>query len=259
MSNKNLLIGGVVLVVLGVFGVAGGVWAYNTLLGDALEASGPMTAVPLLINTSVPTTQVENSNNQSTAEVNGSGETNAATDGAVIFQIIPEQSQASFSIYEDLAGKPNTVVGVTSDLSGQLALNPRDLSQTQLGVIQINARTFVTDNDRRNNAIRNFILNTNQYELITFTPISITGLSGAAQVGQPLTFQIVGDLTVRNVTQSVTFEVTVTGDSATQLTGQASTVIKRSDYQLNIPNVPNVANVGEEVTLEFKFVADATP
>ena len=37
--------------------------------------------------------------------------------------------------------------------------------------------------------------------------------------------------------------------------GNASTVIKRSDYNLSIPNVPFVANVGEEVTLQLDFVA----
>lgn len=263
MSNKNLLIGGVVgLVILGVLGVGGGIWVYNSLLGDALEASGPLTAVPLVVNTAAPATQasVQGSSEQptaaATAEAGGSGET-TASGSAVIFQIVPEQSQASFSIYEDLAGQPNTVVGTTSDVSGQLAINTGDLSQTQVGVIQINARTFVTDSDRRNNAIRNFILNTNQYELITFTPTSLTGLSGSAQVGQPVTFQVVGDLTIRNITQSVTFDVTVTGDSEAQITGKASTIIKRSDYQLSIPNVPNVANVGEELTLEFNFVATA--
>ena len=35
------------------------------------------------------------------------------------------------------------------------------------------------------------------YEFITFTPTHLTGLSGAGQAGQPITFQIIGDLTIR--------------------------------------------------------------
>ena len=142
-------------------------------------------------------------------------------------------------------------------MAGQLAVGAKDLSQTQVGVIQVNARTFVTDNDRRNGAIRNFILNTDQYEFITFTPTSITGLSGATQSGQSFTFQMSGDLTIRNVTQSVTFNVTAQGVSASQITGTATATVNRSDFSLTIPSVPNVANVGEEVTLQIDFVADA--
>ncbi|HLB46192.1 MAG TPA: YceI family protein, partial [Anaerolineales bacterium] len=113
------------------------------------------------------------------------------------------------------------------------------------------------DNDRRNGAIRNFILNTDQYEFITFTPTSITGLSGATQPGQSFTFQISGDLTIRNVTQSVIFKVTGQGVSTSQITGTATATVNRSDFNLDIPSVPNVANVGEEVTLQIDFVANA--
>jgi len=49
----------------------------------------------------------------------------------------------------------------------------------------------------------------------------------------------------------------VQGESTTRLTGTATTVVNRGDYNLTIPSVPNVANVGEDVTLEIDFVAEA--
>ncbi len=149
------------------------------------------------------------------------------------------------------------MVGTTSDVAGQIAIDLNDLSKTQIGVIQVNARTFVTDSNNRNRTIQNRILETGQYELITFTPTSITGLSGAAEPGKPFSFEIAGDLTIRDITQPVVFTATVQGDSETQLTGAATTIVKRGDYNLIIPSVPNVANVGEEVTLEINFVAEA--
>ena len=62
-------------------------------------------------------------------------------------------------------------------------------------------------------------------------------------------------LTVRDVTQPVVFDVTATVDSLSQLSGTATTSVLRSDYGLEIPNVPSVANVSEEVQLEIDFVA----
>jgi polyisoprenoid-binding protein YceI len=246
MKNKNLSFIGLAAV-LAVVVIGGGLWVFNAVLGETEAASGPLTAAPVVAYTAAPTE----------ASTAASSSSSTAGAEAAVFQIVLDQSQASFSIYEELAGQPTTVVGVTDQVAGEIALNLQDLSQSMVGVIQVNARTLATDNDRRNNALRRFILNTDQYELITFTPTSIIGLSGAAQTGQTLTFQIAGDLTIRDVTQPVVFEVTATGESATRLTGTATATVKRSDFNLTIPSVPNVANVGEEVTLEIKFVAEA--
>lgn len=177
--------------------------------------------------------------------------------GPVTFQIVPDESQAAFTLDEELRGQPKTVIGATNQVSGALTLNPQDLSQTQVGAIQIAAGSLATDSGLRDRAIQNFILNTGQYPTITFQPQTVTGLSGAGQPGQTLTFQIAGDLTIRNVTQPVTFEVTATGDSATQLSGTATATIQRADYNLLIPSVPSVANVSEAVTLTLTFVARA--
>jgi polyisoprenoid-binding protein YceI len=162
-------------------------------------------------------------------------------------------------IYEDLRGQPKDVIGTTDQVAGEIALDKSDLSATQVGVIQVNARTLVTDDDRRNQAIRNRILNTDNYEFITFTPTEISGLEGTAAVGQEFTFQITGDLTIRDVTKPVVFDVTAQLVSEDQLTARAETKIQRGDFNLVIPSVPFVANVGEEIALEINLVANLSP
>ena len=259
MRNRNIILLGVAVVVVAAIG---GLLIFNFLLTNTEPASGPITAIPIAVNTAVVETEPPAPTRESAPATAGATATPASTtqgSGPVVFQISQDQTEARFSIFEELAGKPNTVIGVTNQVAGEVAVNLNDLSQTQIGVIQVGARTFITDNDRRNGAIRRFILNSDQYEFITFTPKQITGLSGTAATGQPFTFQIAGDLMIRNITQPIVFDVIATGESATRITGTATTVVKRSDYQLTIPNVPNVANVGEEVSLEIDFVAEAAP
>ena len=77
----------------------------------------------------------------------------------------------------------------------------------------------------------------------------------SVSVGQSFDFQITGDLTVHGITQPATFAMTVTPTSQTELAGAGATTVNRADYDLNIPSVPNVANVSEEVILEIEFVA----
>jgi polyisoprenoid-binding protein YceI len=175
----------------------------------------------------------------------------------VVYTIDQAASQVRFELDEDLRGQRITVVGTTDQVAGQIALNLADLSTTQVGVLQINARTLLTDNNFRNRAIQNEILNTGAFEFITFTPVSVEGLPPSAVVGQPVQFTISGDLTIRDTTMPATFNVEATAVSEGQITGTASTVVNRADFGLNIPSVPNVANVEEEVELYINFTANA--
>lgn len=172
-----------------------------------------------------------------------------------LYEISQDSSQVRFELDEDLRGVRTTVVGTTDQVAGQIAFDPADLATLQVGVIQVNARTLATDNDMRNRAIQNRILNTGSYEYITFTPTAVEGLPESVAVGETVSFTIVGDLTIRDVSQQVTFEVTATMVSATELQGTAGTTIERGDYNLNIPSVPQVANVEEVVSLVIEFVA----
>jgi polyisoprenoid-binding protein YceI len=183
----------------------------------------------------------------------------AASSTTTVYTLSQEASQAEYNIYELLNGQDKTVVGTTDQVAGEIALNLADLSQSQIGELRINARTFATDNDRRDNAVARFVLQseTDANEFIVFQPTAITGLSGSASVGDSVTFQVMGDLTVAGVTQSVTFDVTATVQSDTQIAGTAQTVISRAAFNLSIPEVPSVANVGDDVTLKLAFVADA--
>lgn len=181
------------------------------------------------------------------------------TSGEVVFRISQDDSQVEYNIYELLNGTDKTVVGTTSEVAGDIALNLSDLSQIEVGAISINARTFATDDDRRDNAVARFILQSESdaNEFITFQPTSVNGLPENIEMGETLEFQITGDLTIAGVTQTTTFDLMATLETEDRLIGQAEAVVQRSDFNLSIPSVPFVANVGEDVTLKLEFVANA--
>jgi polyisoprenoid-binding protein YceI len=174
-----------------------------------------------------------------------------------IFVISQAETQVAFELDEDLRGSRNTVIGTTNQVAGEIGLDLADLSSAQVGVIRVNVRTLVTDNDLRNRAISNQILDTGEYEFISFTPTSIEALTGRAGIGHSLSFTILGDLTIRDITRPVAFLVAAQADSESQISGRATAVVNRADYELNIPSVRNVANVDEEVKLSIDFVARA--
>ncbi len=260
--QRNLLIAAAVILILV---AAAGVGLYNWVLGTPEAASAPISAPTLAVEAVQPTAAVAAAPTQAAAPAATQApavtqavapDTQAAlpATGLTIYQIASGESEARFNIYELLRGAPKDVIGRTNQVAGEVALNPADLSSAQIGEILINARTLATDDDRRNNAIRNRILFTDQYEYISFKPTQVTGLSGSGAPGQPYTFQVTGDLTIRDITRPVTFEVTVTAESAQRISGSAKASLQRADFNLNIPSVPFVANVGESVALEIDFV-----
>jgi polyisoprenoid-binding protein YceI len=178
---------------------------------------------------------------------------------ALRFQIVPENTQARFLIDEVLMGQDKTVVGSTSLVSGEITVDPADPAGAQVGAIRVDASDLTTDDNRRNGRIRNDILRSSQaeHQYIVFQPTALSGLPATVAKGEPFTFQVTGDLTIVGVTIPVTFDMTVTPVSTSQLTGSGSATIRYADFGISIPSVPMVAGVGEEVRLEIDFTAQA--
>jgi polyisoprenoid-binding protein YceI len=268
--SQRYLIGAVVIFVL----LAGaGYFAYDAVLGETVAPSAPISAPTLALAAATPvspavTAAVSEPTAQPTSApaeimpvpsptaVQGSGEAAVLpqTGSLRVYNIVSSESEVSFNIYELLRGEPKDVIGTTDQVAGQVAVDPNELSTAQIGEIRINARDLATDDDRRNNAIRNRILFTDRYEYITFKPTAIEGLSGSGALGQPYTFRVTGDMTIKDITRPVVFDVTLTAESEERLVGVAQGTIQRSDFDLTVPSVPFVANVGESVALEIRFV-----
>ena len=175
----------------------------------------------------------------------------------MVLSIAAGETRARFLIDEVLAGSPNTVIGETQDVTGEIRVDPLDPAGVQVGIIQIAAASLATDNNFRNRAINNFILQTGDYPFVTFETTQISGLPETAAVGDSFDFELVGDLTIRDISRPVTFAVSVTVETSTRLTGSARATINREDFDLSIPSVPQVASVDEQVELELDFVAEA--
>ena len=181
----------------------------------------------------------------------------APTTTGKVFTIDSSASQASFTMHEVLFGQPKSVVGTTTSVSGQILVDATTPSKSQVGPIRVDLTGLATDSDLRNQTIQNRILETgdsaNQYAV--FVTKSISGLPGSVAVGQKFTFTLTGDLTIHQVTRSVTFTADATLTSATQLIGHAQATVRYSDFNLAIPNVPSVTGVSDTTALALTFTA----
>lgn len=178
--------------------------------------------------------------------------------GEVLYRISQEDSTVEYNIDETLRGDDITVVGATSEVAGDIIVNTADPSLSRVGTMKINARTFQTDEPRRDAAVGRGILESenDEYEFITFEPSSIEGLPAAWTYGEAVEVSVTGDLTIKDTTQTVTFEGTATL-TEDQLTTEIQTTVNYEDFDVFVPELPFLANVSKEAVLKATLVADA--
>lgn len=229
MNRVSLIVGAVFIAAVGVTSV----WWFNQ-------------------GTEAPSADVTAPSVQSTTTEAAESSTTVGQANQTVTYSLTEASTASFTIDEVLRGTPTTVVGTSSIVLGEIVYDPSDPASLQIGTILINARDFTTDSSNRNRAIRGPILDADTFEFIEFSPTAIDGFDGSGS-----TFTVSGDLTIRDVTHPVTFDVTAAVDGE-QVIGTATAVVDRTLWGLDIPNAPGVANVAESVVLTLEFVASPT-
>lgn len=247
---KRSVLGWIVALVLA---LGGSVLAWAWFAGGSGEPSTELT-------TPTVAAPEDTGSDPDTTGTTAEASTTSEAEASVSFVIDSTQSLASFEIDEELRGAPQRVVGTTDQVAGQVQVDPSDLSTAQFSDIVVNARTFQTGSGQRDRAIRGpVILNSasDEFELITFTVTSIDGLDGPLEVGEVIEFTITGDLTVKGTTNQESFQVSVTAVDASTIEGTATTTVLRSEYDIGIPSVPGVANVGDEVELRLDFVTVA--
>jgi polyisoprenoid-binding protein YceI len=175
------------------------------------------------------------------------------------FVLVADESVASFELGEVLFGEAKKVVGTTSEVAGQVLFDPGDPATAQFSEIVINARTLETDRANRDRAMRSAVVldsGSDEHEFISFVPTSIEGLEGPVAIGDQITFDIAGDLTIKGITQPVTFSVTAVLEAEDRLSGRAEAEVLRTDFGIEIPRAPGVADVTDEVTISLEFVAE---
>ncbi len=188
----------------------------------------------------------------------------AAATGMRTFTIVPEESSASYVVQEEfLAGALSKlginagdveVTGTSSDVTGQLQL---DLgSDNPLGDNQfaVNLSTFATDQDRRDNWLRDRGPGFGSAPPAQFTATGIDGAPSSYTDGEEVTFTLSGDLTIRDVTNPVSFAVTATLSGDT-ITGSASTPSKLTDWNIEPPSFANTLTVADEFEIRLDFTA----
>lgn len=174
-----------------------------------------------------------------------------------LYRIDPARSKASYSVEETFFSARGlvTAVGTTGAVAGDILVDRSNLALSRISEIVVDISQLRTDEPARDNAIRRKWLESARYPLATFKNSTFSHLPTTWAEGQPFTFRLTGDMTVREQTRRVTWSVqaTLAGD---ELRANATTRLKMSDFGIDPPSLSDL-KVEDEIALSLELVAAA--
>jgi polyisoprenoid-binding protein YceI len=230
------------------------------LLFWLLAACGGNVAQPTPAPTLAPTTAPTSASAQSAPS-------QPPAAGTRRFVVVPEESVASYLVNEEffagalakygIEAGLGEVTGSTNEVAGELQLRLDDPQNALVaGEFTVNLPSLTTDRDLRDSWIRDNALQSNRFPVAKFVAKEIQNAPASYTDGAEVTFQLLGDLTVRDITQPVTFDVTasITGDI---LKGVATTALQLTDFGFEPPSFANTLTVANDFTIRIELTAKA--
>ena len=163
----------------------------------------------------------------------------------------PVVSFAGFRVDEVLGGGIGdfTAVGRTADVSGSIELTGTALVAA---TVQVTMSTLRTDNSSRDSQARR-ALNTNEFPLATFTLVEPVELPAGMADREAFSGSAHGDLTIKGITNRVTFslQAQLVGDT---IVAVGSSDVVFSDYGVTAPTAPIVVSVEDQGIMEFQLI-----
>jgi polyisoprenoid-binding protein YceI len=146
--------------------------------------------------------------------------------------VATDSSQVGYRVEEVLFGVNTTAVGRTNQVDGTLTIDGTQVTGVDFSV---DVASIKSDESRRDSQFRGRVMSADQFPTATFSLTQPIELGAAPTDGAEVNTQATGDLTLRGVTKSVTFDVTAKQDNG--LIGvQGSIPVVFSDYSIANPS-----------------------
>ena len=175
--------------------------------------------------------------------------------GVMTIRLI-EGSEALYRVNEQLARQnlPNDAVGMTQAVEGKIVFSADGTVDAEQSKITVDVSTLQSDQSRRDRFIQGNALESNRFPNVVIDVKELPGLAWPLPTSGEASFQIVGDLTIRDETRLVMWDAMATFTDG-GVEGIAKTEVTFEQFDMNKPRVALVLSVADEIRLEINFKA----
>lgn len=182
-----------------------------------------------------------------------------AIDGVLTYRIIPAESEAAYFADEQLASLslPSTAKGATNEIDGVFYLTEDGfaLASEPVSTFTIDLTSLKSNESRRDTRVQQ-ALETGIYPTATFTIASVAGYDDSIPDGEEQVLTLGGVLDIHGVQNQVTWDVRARRDGNV-ITALATITFRFDDFGIRPPSFAGFVSVGDELTLQLQFVAEA--
>ncbi len=156
-------------------------------------------------------------------------------------------SVAQYRVDEVLFGQNNTATGKTSSVTGTVTINGTTVSAAD---ITVDMTTFKSDRDLRDRQFQGRIMETSRFPTSTFKLTKPIALGSVPAVGQQITVDATGALTMHGTTRTITAQLHAQrlGD---KIEVQSAIPITFADYNISDPSFAGTVTTKDHGTLEI--------
>lgn len=178
-----------------------------------------------------------------------------AGSGQTVYRIDPTKSSVSYAVDEKFFGQTaSTAHGTTNGIAGDLAIDAKDPSASQVGQIVVNIEQLHSDNNLRDAKMRSDYLQSHEYPLAYLSVGDLSGLPASMVEGRSYHFTLPSQLTVRDTPAPVDWEVDAKVANG-KLEATATAEVKMSTWGIGPITVAGLVSTGDDVELTMKLVA----
>ncbi len=246
------------VVVLAALGVGGFLFWFYVLKDDPppalttsdLDAALADTAVDtIVVSNTTPTDSTIGSTSSTPVASTGSAGGAVTDEAASGTWTLTSDSTLGYRIDEVLGGLDTEAAGRTNDATGTLTIDGTSATAAEFTV---NMASMTSDSSSRDGQFRTRIMTVDQFPTSTFVLTSPIDFGTVPTDGTTITATATGDLTLRGVTNSVTFDVQAKLENG-RIGVLGNIPILFSDYEIPDPST-RVAVVKDNGLLEFVLV-----
>ncbi len=180
----------------------------------------------------------------------------ASSEPTPAYRLAVEQpgNEVRYRVREQLVGRdfPNDAIGVTQAVTGEILFAEDGTVIAQGSRLTIDVTGLTSDANRRDNYVRNRLLETARFPTVVFEPTFIRGAPKKLPATGWTAFSLLGNLTIKGVTQPATWFVSARF-SPTTVTGTASTGFSFAEFGIPQPSVPVLLSVADTIKLEYDY------
>ena len=152
---------------------------------------------------------------------------------------------------------PNDAIGETPDVSGSVVFDADGKVDSSKSVVMVGLAGLKSDESRRDGYVRNRVFDVSQYPDAELVITEVADLPWPLPESGEITFLLIGDFTVRDVTTVTKWDVTAEISGGT-VSGQAKTVLTFEQLKMSKPSFSFILSVEDDIRLELDIEGEVS-